>query len=236
MRNVDMTPAHGGTGPGADDRRIKHVVILGGGTAGWMTASYLGKALQGNVTLTLLEAPTIPKIGVGEATVPNLQRVFFDYLGLREEQWMPECNAAFKMAVKYINWTTPGSPQRTARLHNGRGDYFYHPFGTLPNCDDIPLSHFWNYKRAIGETDEPFAHACFKEAAIMDHNLAPVAQRWIAGDLLRVAFRCPSGGRLSAALRDAATGRTARSGRARPRLVRSRPPAASPRSGPKAGG
>jgi 2-polyprenyl-6-methoxyphenol hydroxylase-like FAD-dependent oxidoreductase len=67
----------------ADSQRVKHVVILGGGTAGWMTASYLGKALQRNVSITLLEAPTIPKIGVGEATVPNLQRVFFDYLGLR---------------------------------------------------------------------------------------------------------------------------------------------------------
>jgi tryptophan halogenase len=171
-----MMPAGGGSNPGADSQRIRHVVILGGGTAGWMTASYLGKALQGNVSITLLEAPAIPKIGVGEATVPNLQRVFFDYLGLREEQWMPECNAAFKMAVKYVNWTTPGSPQATARPRNGRGDYFYHPFGTLPNCDHIPLSHFWNYKRSIGQTDEPFAHACFKEAAVMDRNLAPVAR------------------------------------------------------------
>ena len=177
MRAADMTtPAHAGSDATATDQRIKHVVILGGGTAGWMTASYLGKALQGSVAITLLEAPSIPKIGVGEATVPNLQRVFFDYLGLREEQWMPECNASFKMAVKYLNWKTPGSPQPTARMHEGRPDYFYHPFGTLPNPDGIPLSHYWNYKRAIGATDEPFAHACFKEAAVMDRNLAPVAR------------------------------------------------------------
>ena len=176
MLNVGTTtPTRGSMDASTDDQRIKRVVILGGGTAGWMTAAYLGKALQGSVSITLLEAPSIPKIGVGEATVPNLQRVFFDYLGLREEQWMPECNAAFKMAVKYINWKTAGDPQPTARLHDGRPDYFYHPFGTLPNCDDIPLSHFWNYRRAIGETDEPFAHACFKEAAVMDRNLAPVA-------------------------------------------------------------
>jgi tryptophan halogenase len=174
--SIDTNPASmNGEGDRREDRdRIRHVVILGGGTAGWMTASYLGKALQGNVSVTLLEAPTIPKIGVGEATVPNLQRVFFDYLGLREEQWMPECNAAFKMAVKYINWTTPGKAEATPRQRNGRLDYFYHPFGTLPNCDGIPLSHYWYYKQALGETDEPFAHACFKEAAIMDHNLAPI--------------------------------------------------------------
>ena len=59
------------------DHRIKKVVILGGGTAGWMTAAYLGKALGQEVTVTVLEAPSIPRIGVGEATVPNLQRVLF---------------------------------------------------------------------------------------------------------------------------------------------------------------
>jgi tryptophan 6-halogenase len=171
---IDPALADGQRNRYSDGHRVRRVVILGGGTAGWMTASYLGKALQRNVSITLLEAPTIPKIGVGEATVPNLQRVFFDYIGLREEQWMPECNASFKMAVKYINWTTPGNPEPNPRKPNGRSDYFYHPFGTLPNCDHIPLSHHWNYKRSLGETDEPFAHACFKEAAIMDHNLAPM--------------------------------------------------------------
>ena len=90
------------------DHRIKNVVILGGGTAGWMTASYLGKALQGSVRITVLESPTIPRIGVGEATVPNLQRVFFDYLGLKEDEWMRECNGAFKTAIRYVNWHTPG--------------------------------------------------------------------------------------------------------------------------------
>jgi len=59
------------------DNSIKKIVIVGGGTDGWMAASYLKKALQG-VQITLIEAPSIPKIGVGEATVPNLQPVFFD--------------------------------------------------------------------------------------------------------------------------------------------------------------
>jgi tryptophan halogenase len=50
------------------DQRIQSVVILGGGTSGWMTASYLAKALQGSVNITVLEAPSIPKIGVGKGT------------------------------------------------------------------------------------------------------------------------------------------------------------------------
>src|SRR5262245_8918472 len=156
------------------DHRIKDVVILGGGTAGWMTAAYLGKALQGTVRITVLEAPSIPKIGVGEATVPNLQRVFFDYLGLKEDEWMRECNAAFKTAIRYVNWHTPGEGVADARtLPSGWPDHFYHPFGLLPFCDQIPLSHYWNYKRHCGETNEPFDYACFREIPIMDAKLAP---------------------------------------------------------------
>jgi glycine/D-amino acid oxidase-like deaminating enzyme len=56
------------------DQPVKRIVILGGGTSGWMTAAYLAKALQGTVEVTMLEAPAIPRIGVGEATVPNRLR------------------------------------------------------------------------------------------------------------------------------------------------------------------
>src|SRR5262245_27321418 len=109
--------------------RIENVVILGGGTAGWMTASYLSKALEEDVTITVLEAPAIPRIGVGEATVPNLQKTFFDFLGLAEEDWMPECNAAFKVAVKFINWRTPGENSTLPQPLGSRTDHFFHPFG-----------------------------------------------------------------------------------------------------------
>src|ERR1044071_2960491 len=88
---------------------VQRVVILGGGTAGWMAATYLAKALDGAAEVTVLEAPTIPRIGVGEATIPTLQSAFFDFLGIPESEWMPECNASFKMAVKFINWRTAGT-------------------------------------------------------------------------------------------------------------------------------
>ena len=161
------------------DHRIKSVVILGGGTAGWMTASYLGKALQGNVKITVVEAPTIPKIGVGEATVPNLQKAFFDYLGIAEDEWMRECNASFKIAVKFINWRTPGVGAPTARDLRGRPDHFHHPFGLLPDQDQIPLSAYWSHKQELGLTDEQFDYACFREPAIMDAKRSP---RWMNGE------------------------------------------------------
>ena len=157
------------------DKRIRKVVILGGGTAGWMTAAYLGKALNGNVQITVLEAPAIPRIGVGEATVPNLQKVFFDFLGLAEDEWMPECNASFKMAVKFINWRTPGAGEAACRTTDeGRSDYFYHPFGILPDHDQTPLSHYWYRKYYRGDTTRPFAYSCFREPPAMDACKAPV--------------------------------------------------------------
>ena len=160
------------------DNRIRRIVILGGGTAGWMTAAYLGKALQDSVTITVLEAPSIPRIGVGEATVPNLHRAFFAYLGLAEDDWMRECNASFKIAVKFINWRTPGDNHADPQPLDGRRDQFYHPFGLLPAIDQIPLSHYWAAQRLAGETPEPFDYACFKEPAMMDALRAP---RWPDG-------------------------------------------------------
>jgi tryptophan halogenase len=156
------------------ESKISRVAILGGGTAGWMTAAYLSKALQGTVKITVLEAPSIPRIGVGEATVPNLHRTFFQYLGIPEEEWMRECNASYKMAVRFINWRTGGKGQSAARkLHDGRADHFYHPFGLLPDCDQTPLSHYWFKERYEGVTDEPYDYACFREPPLMDAKRAP---------------------------------------------------------------
>lgn len=160
------------------DHRIRNIVILGGGTAGWMAASYLGKALQRTVNITVLEAPAIPRIGVGEATVPNLHRAFFSYLGIAEDDWMRACNASFKVAVKFINWRTPGPSNPQPRPLGDWTDQFFHPFGLLPSADQIPLSHYWVADKLGGRTDEPFDYACFKEPAIMDAKKAP---RWPDG-------------------------------------------------------
>src|SRR6185312_6586903 len=114
----------------ADPELLRSVVVLGGGTAGWMTASYLKKAYP-DLHITVLEAPAIPRIGVGEATVPNLQKVFFDFLGLPEDEWMRRCNAAFKVAVKFCNWRIP-----RAKAAN---DHFYHLFGLIPTSGGLSL-------------------------------------------------------------------------------------------------
>jgi tryptophan halogenase len=161
-----------------DDQQIKDIVILGGGTAGWITAAYLGKALGPSVRIVLLEAPEVPRIGVGEATIPNLQTALFDFLGVPEEEWMRECNASFKMAVRFVNWRTPGEGVPQPRHDNGESDHFYHIFGQLPLHDELPLSQYWAQRRLTGQTGQPFDYACYKEPPILDANRAP---RWPDG-------------------------------------------------------
>ncbi len=196
------------------DSRIKEIVILGGGTAGWMAASYLSTHLQGSVRVTLIEAPAIGKIGVGEATVPNLQKVFFDFLGLAERDWMPHCNGSFKVGVRFINWRTSGAGVPAPRSIGGGPDHFYHPFGILPDCDQIPISHYWFLKKHQGKTTEAFDYACFREPPLLDANLAPC---WLDGrPSTRYAWHFDA--HLVAAFlqkyRDDEVGRRARAGRA----------------------
>jgi 2-polyprenyl-6-methoxyphenol hydroxylase-like FAD-dependent oxidoreductase len=145
------------------DEPIRSVLVVGGGTAGWMTAAYLVKAFGDSVKVTLLEAPTIAKIGVGEATVPNLQKVFFDFLGIPEETWMQEVNGSFKTAVKFVNWRK--------KKEGETANHFYHPFGILPNSDGIPLPQYWYYlTRGQGEAVD---YACFREPPLMDAKRSP---------------------------------------------------------------
>src|SRR5215212_10650910 len=93
---------------------IKKIVIVGGGSAGWMTAAYLSKALEEDVQIVVVESSNISTVGVGEATFSTL-KLFLDFLGLEEHQWMPKCNAAYKLAIKFVNW-------------NAERRHFYHPF------------------------------------------------------------------------------------------------------------
>jgi hypothetical protein len=147
----------------ADRGLIQKVVVLGGGTAGWMSASYLKKAFP-NLDITVLEAPMVPKIGVGEATIPNLQKVFFDFLGIEEDDWMRHCNAAFKVAIRFVNWRKP----RAA----GVDDHYYHIFGQIPNCDNVSLAQYWVQKRLAGDPT-PMDYACYKEPPLLDAKLSP---------------------------------------------------------------
>ncbi|HTU65011.1 MAG TPA: tryptophan halogenase family protein [Steroidobacteraceae bacterium] len=123
--------------PGA----VKKVVIAGGGTAGWMTAAALSTYFADLVEITLVESEEIGTIGVGESTVPPLQK-FHRVLGISEREFMTECAATFKLGIWFENW-------------GHLGEKYLHPFGVYGQpsltCD---FHNFWLRGREIG-LDEP---------------------------------------------------------------------------------
>ena len=90
-----------------EPRQVRSIIIVGGGSSGWMAAAYLSKVLLG-VQVTLIESSTIPTIGVGEATFPFI-RAFLERIGLGDDRrWMGKCDATFKTGILYRNWLREG--------------------------------------------------------------------------------------------------------------------------------
>ncbi|MBH8556043.1 tryptophan 7-halogenase [Nostocaceae cyanobacterium CENA357] len=137
-------------------KHVQNVVIVGGGSAGWMTAAYLSKALDKNVQITLVESSNITTVGVGEATFSTI-KVFFDYLGLQEHEWMPKCNATYKMGIKFVNW-------------NAKRQHFYHPFQRYEVIDGFDISEWW---LKIKKNQEAFDYACFLIPWLCDNQKSP---------------------------------------------------------------
>lgn len=101
---------------------VKKIVIVGGGTAGWLTAAVIAAhhktGSQSNIKVTLVESSDIPTVGVGEGTWPTMKNTLRQ-IGLKESEVFKHCFAAFKQGGKFVNWV------------HGNGDFYYHPF-TLP--------------------------------------------------------------------------------------------------------
>ena len=106
------------------------ICIVGGGSAGWMTASTLVKAYP-EWDVTLVESPTVPSVGVGESTTQFFRR-WVNFLGLEDEEWMPHCDATYKLSVRFNNFHEVGDtpwqyPFGIARQDVGGPDqWFYH--------------------------------------------------------------------------------------------------------------
>jgi len=139
-------------------QNIRNVVIVGGGSAGWMTAAYLRRALDEGVKISLVESANIPTVGVGEATFSTI-KLFFDFLGLDEREWMPECNAAYKLAIKFVDW-------------NAQRQHFYHPFQRYQTVEGFSTSEWW-LKIASRHDVGPFDYNCFIIPALCDQKRSP---------------------------------------------------------------
>jgi tryptophan halogenase len=104
--------------------KVKKVVIVGGGSSGWMTAAAICKQLP-EIELTLIESPNIPIIGVGESTIGHINE-FLNLLGLKDEDWMPHCNGTYKTSIKFIDFRE--NPKEEPHK-------FHYPFGLFDFTD-----------------------------------------------------------------------------------------------------
>jgi tryptophan halogenase len=111
----------------SNEHAIRNVVIVGGGTAGWMAAAALSRYLDNGVTkITLIESEEIGTIGVGEATIPPLI-TFNALLGINENDFVAATKATFKLGIEFVNW-------------GGIGERYFHPFGSF--TQDLQGIHF----------------------------------------------------------------------------------------------
>jgi tryptophan 6-halogenase len=142
----------------------QNIVIVGGGTAGWLTALIMAHAwLPKGVTITLLESPDVGIIGVGEGSTPALKQCF-DKLGIKEEEWMPECNATYKCGITFENWSTKPGFER-----------YFHPFSST--LDKHTLPSFMRNVQARLRGTHVYARPdrFFLSAHLAEKNLAPKA-------------------------------------------------------------
>jgi tryptophan halogenase len=116
---------------------IRSILIVGGGTAGWMTAAALSHALGDRCAITLVESDEIGTVGVGEATIPPI-KLFNDTLGIDEAQFLRETKGTFKLGIEFVDWAQ-------------QGHRYFHPFGTFGKPFDLVAVHqHWLAARAAG--------------------------------------------------------------------------------------
>lgn len=142
-------------------RMLDHVVIVGGGTAGWLTAGILaadyGAAHPSGLRVTLVESPNVAILGVGEGTWPSL-RDSLQRIGITEPDFLRRCSASFKQGSRFDGW-----------VNGATDDSYLHPFDGLPNQDDVDPLTLWRAAPA----GTAFADAVSAQAALCQSNLAP---------------------------------------------------------------
>lgn len=142
----------------------KKIVIVGGGTAGWMAANLMvARWINSGFEIILLESPQIGIIGVGEGSTPQLKG-FMDSLNIPESEWMPACNATYKVGITFRNWSTlPGFTN------------YFHPFPAQPDDYTAPAFFYNSFVRRKGIDVEAHPDHFFLATYLARHKLSPIA-------------------------------------------------------------
>lgn len=144
---------------------MRKVVIVGGGSAGWMSAAFLSKVLGSSVDITLIESDAIPTVGVGEATIPPIV-LFNQLLNISEQEFMAATNATFKLGIQFENWGT-------------LGEQYLHAFGpTGTQIGLTPFIHYWLRAKKAGATAPLNSYSFNAQAALNNkfkHSKKPTA-------------------------------------------------------------
>jgi len=177
-----------------DHNNPKKLLVVGGGSAGWLAAAYLDARLNRGghrrIDISVVESPDVPRIGVGEATIPSINHIL-DVVGLDENEFLRRTDGTFKQAIKFINW------------RENRGEAFYHPFNRFR---ESPVDH--TTRRWLrSDRSVPFAATVSVQPGLCDANLAPkTIGQWNYGAPLSYAFHM-NALKFADCLRDIATSR-----------------------------
>lgn len=144
------------------DKR-QQVVVVGGGSAGWLTACYIAATQQSRaVSVTLIESPSVPTLGVGEGTWPSMRNTL-NTIGLPEAQFLSECYASFKQGSQFVGW-------------RDSQDSYYHPFMEPKGYTECNIAAYWqaHFKPF------PYGEAFCVQPAVCNKHLAP--KQWSTPD------------------------------------------------------
>jgi 2-polyprenyl-6-methoxyphenol hydroxylase-like FAD-dependent oxidoreductase len=143
---------------------MQSIVILGGGTAGWIAANLLVTHWgDKNIDITLVESPDIGIIGVGEGSTPPL-KTFLEIIGTQESDWMARCDATYKVGITFRGWSTkPGF------------DEYFHPFLCQADEAIVPAFFHNSFLRRQGVDLDGHPSQFFIEWELAKQRLAPIA-------------------------------------------------------------
>ncbi len=134
------------------DNRVKNIVIVGGGTAGWMVAAAMSKVLSRDYNVRLIESDEISTVGVGEATIPQI-KLFNQVLQLDEDDFIKKTQGTFKLGIEFVNW-------------GNVGDSYIHGFGSIgQDLGLIQFHHYWLKSAQAGNKRDIGAYSINTAAA-----------------------------------------------------------------------